>query len=128
MLEAEPRKSILTLLMGHSHVVASVLVALLNHAGVVPFEIPESVLGFLDWGFLYIRHHVAGVLDVDVMDSFNRTKEGYEARHVTYSLYKTVMGLVGADQPPRDVARVATMRMTQCAMPPSEVCLPRRVA
>lgn len=124
VLEAEPRKSILTLLLGYSHVVAAVLVALQNHAGVVPFEIPESVLGFLDWGFLYIRNHLACVLDPDVVDSFNRCREGYEARHVAYCLYKIAMELIGSDKPAQSVSSDAVIRMAQCAMLPSEVCAP----
>ena len=119
--EKEPRRSILTLLLAQSHVTGCILAALVNQAGVIPFEIPESVLGYLDWLFLYIRTHVSCVLETDIVDSFGRFKEGYEARHVTYSLYKTVMELMGKDLTPDKVVLEANLRMVQCAMPPSEV-------
>ena len=69
-----PRRLYLTKLLGLSHVFAAAFVALPNRAGVVPYEISDAVLAFLDWLFLYIRTHVGCVLDTDVLESFNRMK------------------------------------------------------
>ena len=118
----EPRKSILSLLTIQSHMLAGVLVALVNQSGLAPNEICESVLSFLDWIFLYINGHLSSVLEGDVRDSFTRIRGGYQARGVSYSLYKTVVALMAQDKPVDAVVFEANMRMLQCAMPLSEVC------
>ena len=101
---------------------AGVLVALVNQSGLAPNEICESVLSFLDWIFLYINGHLSSVLEGDVRDSFTRIRGGYQARGVSYSLYKTVVALMAQDKPVDAVVFEANMRMLQCAMPLSEVC------
>lgn len=73
----EPRRSYLIRLIGLTHVFAATLVALPNRSGIIPFEINDTVLAFLDWLFLYIRTHVSCVLDTDVVESFNRMKVGF---------------------------------------------------
>ena len=72
--EAEPRRSILVKLLPLAHVLASTLVALPNRVGIIPFEISHVSLAYLDWIFLYVRTHLIGVLDTDVVESFSRMK------------------------------------------------------
>ena len=74
--EKEPRRSILVKLLPLAHVLASTLVALPNRVGIIPFEISPVPLAFLDWMFLYVRTHLLGVLDTDVVESFSRMKVG----------------------------------------------------
>ena len=72
--DVEPRRSGLVRLLPLAHVLAATLVALPNRSGIIPFEIGPITLAFLDWIFLYIRTHLASVLDLDVIESFNRMK------------------------------------------------------
>ena len=119
--EAGVRRSLLVKLLTGSHLIAAVLVALPNQAGVVPYEISEPVLALLDWVFLYIRNHVTCVFDTDVIESFNRMKEGYESRHVVYSLFKATMAACAEDLTPEEAAAKTTLCMATNAMTISEV-------
>lgn len=117
----EPRQSILSLLVPHSHIIAAIFGSLPNQSVMCKFEISEPVLCFLDWTFLYIRNHLSSVLEVDVKDSFSRIREGYESRGVASSLYKTVMALVAQDKTVDEIAFETNMQMMQSAIPLSEV-------
>ena len=119
------RRELLVKLLSASHVVAATLVALPNQAGVIPYEIPDPVLAFLDWVFLYIRNHVTCGFETDVIESFNRMKDGYESRHVVYSMFKQTVAVFGEDKTAEDTALEVTRRMATCAMTISEV-RPRR--
>ena len=68
-----------------AHVLAATLVALPNRSGIIPFEIGPMSLAFLDWIFLYIRTHLASVLDLDVIESFNRMKVSARAFRVVFA-------------------------------------------
>ncbi len=72
--EEGPRREYLTKLLSLPHVLSACLIALPNRSGIVPYEIADPVLAYLDWLFLYIRTHVSCVLDTDVLESFNRMK------------------------------------------------------
>ena len=72
--DVEPRRSMLVKLLPLAHVLSATLVALPNRSGIIPFEISHVSLAFLDWIFLYLRTHLSSVLDLDVIESFNRMK------------------------------------------------------
>ena len=69
-------------LLPYSHVTATVTI-LMNKAGVIPSEIAEPSLAFLDWLFFYVRETTEGMLEKHVSESFKRIKDGYEARQVS---------------------------------------------
>jgi len=169
--EEGPRREYLTKLLALAHVLSACLIALPNRSGIVPYEIADPVLAYLDWLFLYIRTHVSCVLDTDVLESFNRMKvlivfrtywsassvfsphypatvsrhigpqvfsghttpllfsghigpkttqtlkhpcepqEGYESRHVVYTMWKTAMVCISKDIPLMEAAMQAINMM-----------------
>lgn len=106
----------------------------------MPFEISEPVLAYLDWLFLYIRNHCSCVLDTDVQESFNRMKvcarvvvrppvailihtaqEGYESRHVVYTIWRTAMLALSEDLEPTEAATRCIMALNLSALAVTEV-------
>lgn len=87
----------------------------------MPFEISEPVMAYLDWLFLYIRNHCSCVLDIDVQESFNRMKEGYESRHVVYTIWRTAMLALSEDIEPTEAAMRCIMALNLSALAVTEV-------
>ncbi len=73
--------------LSYSNIWASCMGALINMSGAITYEINPAVLGYLDWLFYYVREDVNGLLERFVNQSFQRMKEGYEARQVAKSIW-----------------------------------------
>lgn len=78
-----------------SHMWTCVIPALMNHFGVIPMNISPTTLALLDWVTLLVKESSDGIIGKDVMESFNRMKDGYEARQVGKALWTKCMMYLG---------------------------------
>jgi len=81
-----------------THMWACVMPALMNQFGVMPMNVSSTTLAFLDWVVCFVRESTDGILGKDIVESFQRLKNGYEARQVAKAFWtKSIMYLATCD-------------------------------
>jgi hypothetical protein len=90
-----------------SHTWTCAIPMLMNYYGVMPINIADTTLAFLDWVMFLVKDSADGVIGKDIMESFNRMKNGYEARQVGKSLWtKCIMHLSTSDSEEEAMCKV----------------------
>jgi hypothetical protein len=111
------RKDCLILACGMSHLAAAINVALVNQTGALQFEIPECMMGFQEWMFLYIQKYVSPIFAKDIEADISRFITGYTSRSVAFSTWlAALLGMV-EDKPIATVVFEANKRMMLNALP-----------
>lgn len=121
-LEEGPRKSLLIKCLAQSHMTTCIMSSLLHKSGVVPFEIPESIMSFLDWMFFYLKHWVKPILGKGVASDLSRLITGYTARHVSLSGWlSTLQEMLHNEKSFESVVFKTNKRMILCCLPTVQV-------
>jgi hypothetical protein len=118
------RKDCLLLSCGISHLAAAVNVALVNQTGALQFEIPDCMMGYQEWLFLYIQKYVSPIFAKDIEADISRFITGYTSRSIAFSTWlATIAGMV-EDKPMATVVFQSNKRMMLNALPLYQVpCL-----
>ena len=105
-----------------SKVFASVMVALPHRAGMLPFHINTTTSSFLDWMYMIVQSHLFCLFNADMIENFGRIKNGYEYRHVGWSVWTRSVICLGRSED--DVVKAGKDAALSCAfdaLPVTEV-------
>jgi hypothetical protein len=106
--------------LSYANIWVSCTTALINKSAAVPCEINPAVLSYLDWLFFYVHEHVGGMLDRLVFQSFQRMKEGYEARQVAKSVWTAAIHDISASTTSQEAVMRHLKRVHIHALPITE--------
>lgn len=105
-----------------SKIFTSVMVALPHRAGMFPFHINTTTSSFLDWMYMIVQNHLFCVFNAEMIENFGRIKNGYEYRHVGWSVWmRSINCLSRSEKDVFKAGKEAALACTFDALPMTEV-------